>query len=63
MGEFGHNMPRSPGNKNSNGQCRKDHGNAQRLKDHTPANIFYQPEQDMQVLNFAEFGWYNIQVF
>jgi len=63
MGELGYNVPRASGNKNGNGEGRKDHGNTQRLKDHTPTNVFDKPEQDMQIFHLPEFGWYYIEIF
>ena len=47
MANFAHQFPCSVCNNNSNGQCRKNHGNTQWFPYHTPANIFQQPKNNM----------------
>jgi hypothetical protein len=36
-----------------NNECRKDHSNTKRAQNHTPADIFKQPKNNMKVFNFS----------
>ena len=49
-----HVLPGAPADNNSNDKGRKNHGYSQRFPNHTPAYIFKQPENNMQILHFTK---------
>jgi hypothetical protein len=55
MTKFAHHPAGAPGYNTRNNEGWQYHGKAKRAPDHAPADIFYEPENDMEIFHSPEF--------
>jgi hypothetical protein len=60
VNQFRENMAISPGDVQCNDERWKYHGNPERLKANAPADVFYQPKQNVHVFQASEAQGYRV---